>query len=111
MDRGPRRALRLAKLQAIGKDKAGRWQYRYHPRFRARQDRQKFRKLVDFADALPRMRRRVARDIRSRGLGQDKVMACAIRVLSTCFMRPGSDEYAGGIGTTGSPRSVGSTSR
>jgi len=83
-----------AKLQAIGKDKAGRWQYRYHPRFRARQDRQKFRKLVDFADALPRMRRRVARDIRSRGLGQDKVMACAIRVLSTCFMRPGSDEYA-----------------
>ena len=83
-----------AKLQAIGKDKAGRWQYRYHPRFRARQDRQKFRKLVDFADALPRMRRRVGRDIRSRGLGQDKVMACAIRVLSTCFMRPGSDEYA-----------------
>jgi DNA topoisomerase-1 len=83
-----------AKLQAIGRDGAGRWQYRYHPRFRARQDRQKFRKLIDFADALPRMRRRVAHDIRSRGLGQDKVMACAIRVLSTCFMRPGSDEYA-----------------
>jgi DNA topoisomerase-1 len=83
-----------AKLQAVGKDKAGRWQYRYHPRFRARQDRQKFRKLVDFADALPRMRKRVATDIRSRGLGQHKVMACAIRILSTCFMRPGSDEYA-----------------
>jgi DNA topoisomerase-1 len=83
-----------AKLQAIGKDKAGRWQYRYHPRFRARQDRRKFQKLVDFADALPRMRRRVAHDIRTRGLGQAKVMACAIRVLSTCFMRPGSDEYA-----------------
>ena len=83
-----------AKLQAVGKDKAGRWQYRYHPRFRARQDQRKFQKLVDFADALPRMRRRVARDIRSPGLGRDKVLACAIRVLSTCFMRPGSDEYA-----------------
>lgn len=83
-----------AKLQAMGKDKAGRWQYRYHPRFRQRQERRKFQKLVDFADALPRMRRRVARDIRSPGLGRDKVMACAIRVLSTCFMRPGSDEYA-----------------
>ena len=83
-----------AKLQAIGQDKAGRWQYRYHPRFRERQDQRKFQKLVDFADALPRMRRRVARDIRSPGLGRDKVMACAIRVLSTCFMRPGSDEYA-----------------
>jgi DNA topoisomerase I len=83
-----------AKLQAIGKDRAGRWQYRYHPRFRRRQDQRKFQKLVDFADALPRMRKRVARDIRSPGLGRDKVMACAIRVLSTCFMRPGSDEYA-----------------
>jgi len=83
-----------AKLQAVGRDRAGRWQYRYHPRFRERQDQRKFQKLVDFADALPRMRRRVARDIRSPGLGRDKVMACAIRVLSTCFMRPGSDEYA-----------------
>ena len=83
-----------AKLQAVGKDKAGRWQYRYHRRFRERQEQRKFQKLVDFADALPRMRKRVARDIRSPGLGRDKVMACAIRVLSTCFMRPGSDEYA-----------------
>ena len=83
-----------AKLQAVGKDRAGRWQYRYHPRFRQRQDRRKFKKLVDFADALPRMRRRVARDIRSHGLSRDKVMACAIRVLSTCFMRPGSHAYA-----------------
>ena len=83
-----------AKLQAIGRDRAGRWQYRYHPRFRRRQDQRKFQKLVDFADALPRMRKRVARDIRARGLGRDKVLACAIRVLSTCFMRPRSDEYA-----------------
>jgi DNA topoisomerase-1 len=83
-----------AKLQAIGKDKAGRWQYRYHPRFRERQEQRKFRKLVDFADALPKMRKRVAHDIRVRGLGRDRVMACAIRVLSTCFLRPGSDEYA-----------------
>ena len=83
-----------AKLQAVGKDRAGRWQYRYNARFRERQDQRKFQKLVDFADALPRMRKRVARDIRLPGLGRDRVMACAIRVLSTCFMRPGSDEYA-----------------
>jgi DNA topoisomerase-1 len=83
-----------AKLQAVGKDRAGRWQYRYHPRFRQRQDRRKFKRLVDFADALPRMRKRVARDIGAAGLGRDKVLACAIRVLSTCFMRPGSHAYA-----------------
>jgi DNA topoisomerase-1 len=83
-----------AKLQAVGKDKAGRWQYRYHPRFRERQEQRKFRKLVDFADALPKMRKRVAHDIRLRSLGRERVLACAIRVLSTCFLRPGSDEYA-----------------
>src|SRR5215475_12444982 len=55
------------KLQAVGKDKAGRWQYRYNPRFRRRQERRKFQKLVDFADALPKMRKRVARDLRGRG--------------------------------------------
>jgi DNA topoisomerase-1 len=83
-----------AKLQAMGRDKAGRWQYRYHPVFRQRQDARKYGKLVDFAAALPRMRKRVAADLRQPGLGQDRVIACAIRVLSTCFMRPGSDEYA-----------------
>jgi hypothetical protein len=49
---GPRSTSRpppTRKLQAIGKDKAGRWQYRYHPRFRERQEQRKFQKLVDFA--------------------------------------------------------------
>ena len=65
------------KLQAIGRDKAGRWQYLYHPRFRSRQDRRKYRKLVDFAGALPRMRRQILRDLRRPGLGEEKVLACA----------------------------------
>jgi len=83
-----------AKLQALGRDKAGRWQYRYHPRFVRRQEQRKYEKLLDFAEALPRMRKRVVRDLRQRGLGRDRVLACAVRVLSTCFMRSGSEEYA-----------------
>src|SRR4051812_7576716 len=45
-----------AKLQAVGKDNAGRWQYRYHPRFVRRQERRKYEQLVRFAKALPKLR-------------------------------------------------------
>jgi len=50
-------------LQAVGTDVAGRRQYLYHQRWRARRDRQKFDRMLDFARALPRVRRVVARDL------------------------------------------------
>ncbi|ATB33401.1 DNA topoisomerase IB [Melittangium boletus] len=83
-----------AKLQALGKDSAGRWQYRYHPSFTRRQEEAKFQRIVDFARALPKLRRRVAEDLRQRGLGRNRVMACLLRILGTCFIRPGSQQYA-----------------
>jgi DNA topoisomerase IB len=49
----------LGHLQATGVDAAGRKQYRYHDRWRELRDRQKFDHMVDFAKALPKMRRRV----------------------------------------------------
>ncbi len=83
-----------AKLQAIGQDSAGRWQYRYHPSFTKKQGEAKFQRIVDFARALPRLRRRVAADLRQKGLGRNRVMACLLRILGTCFIRPGSQQYA-----------------
>lgn len=88
-------------LQAIGKDRAGRWQYRYSTKFRERQDRHKFKKVVSFAEALPRLRRAIKRDLARRGLGREKVMACILKVLSTSFIRPGSQEYAQANGSYG----------
>ena len=82
------------KLQAVGKDRAGRWQYRYHPAFRQRQENAKFRRLLRFAEALPRMRAAVDRDLRRRGLPREKVLAVAVRILASCFMRAGSQVYA-----------------
>ncbi len=82
------------KLQAIGKDKAGRWQYRYHPHFRQRQENAKYRRLLRFAEALPKLRAAVDRDLRRPGLPRDKVLALAVHVLATCFMRAGSQVYA-----------------
>ena len=83
-----------AKLQAMGRDGAGRWQYRYHESFTRRREAAKYRRIVDFAKALPKLRRRVAADLRRRGLGRERVMACLLRILGTCFIRAGSQQYA-----------------
>ena len=50
-------------VQATGRDARGRKQHRYHPDFRAARDEAKFGRLVEFATALPRIRRRVDRDL------------------------------------------------
>src|SRR4051812_11148701 len=51
-------------LQATGFDARGRKQYRYHPRWRTVRDENKFDRMLAFAEALPRIRRRVQRDLR-----------------------------------------------
>ncbi len=83
-----------ARLQAVGQDAAGRWQYRYEEGFTRKRERAKYQRLASFADSLPAMRRRVAKDLGGRGLSRSRVMACALRVLSTCYVRPGSAVYA-----------------
>ena len=77
-----------AKLQAIGKDKKGRWQYRYSEGAVRVREQKKFGRLVAFGRALPQMRKAIDRGMRLPGLPREKVMACILRILSTCFMRP-----------------------
>jgi len=90
-----------AHLVAVGKDKAGRWQYRYAESFRGQREEAKFQRLMAFAQVLPRMRKVVDRDLSRPGLGREKVMAAALRILSTCFVRPGSAAYAAENGSFG----------
>lgn len=89
------------RLQAIGKDTAGRWQYLYHENHRRAQELRKFRRLTKFAQAIPKMRATVRRHIRQPGLTRERVLACVLRILSTCFMRPGSQVYASEHGSYG----------
>ena len=91
----------MAAVQAVGKDRAGRWQYRYHETQTARRERRKQDRLVRFIGALPRMRRTVARDLARRGLPREKVLAGILRILATCFLRPGSKAYADENGSYG----------
>jgi DNA topoisomerase I len=92
----------LGHLQATGVDAAGRKQYRYHDRWRELRDRQKFDHMVDFARALPKLRRRVLADLHDGDeLDERRVLACALRLLDIGLFRIGSEQYAddeGGVG-------------
>src|SRR3954466_16313683 len=68
-----------AKVQAIGYDSAGRLQYLYHPRYRERKEREKFERILRFADALPEMRRVTSEHLRRKRLDREKVMAAMVR--------------------------------
>ncbi len=80
-------------LQAYGYDARGRKQYIYHPLYRAMQDVVKFEHLAEFAQALPRIRRKVRQHLSSRGLTRQKVLAAIVTLLDTSYVRIGNERY------------------
>jgi DNA topoisomerase-1 len=81
-------------LQATGRDDRGRKQYRYHPFWRQQRDETKFEHMQKFGQALPKIRRRVQRDLRRPGMPREKILATIVRLLETTVIRVGNDEYA-----------------
>src|SRR5437764_1297186 len=81
-------------LQATGIDDRGRKQYRYHPEFRANREHSKFAGLAEFGKALPKIRRKVDKDLKKRSLTRDKVVAAVVRLLDDDYLRVGNEEYA-----------------
>ena len=81
-------------LQATGRDARGRKQYRYHPRWREVRDETKYHRLLAFGRALPRIRRRVEKDVSRRALSRERVVATVVHLLDTTNIRVGNDEYA-----------------
>ncbi|MDB6174584.1 MAG: topoisomerase [Chthoniobacteraceae bacterium] len=81
-------------LQAVGRDARDRKQYRYHERWRETRDESKYERMMAFAEALPKIRRRTSRDLRLRGMPREKVLATVVRLLETTLIRIGNDEYA-----------------
>jgi DNA topoisomerase-1 len=81
-------------LQATGRDARGRKQYRYHPRWREVRDEVKYGRLITFAQALPRIRARVAGHLRRQNLPREKVLAAVVQLLEKTLIRVGNEEYA-----------------
>jgi DNA topoisomerase I len=81
-------------IQATGRDARGRKQYRYHPKWREVRDETKFGRMLAFSEVLPRVRKRVDRDLGRSGLPREKVLATVVRLLECTSIRVGNDEYA-----------------
>jgi DNA topoisomerase-1 len=81
-------------LQATGRDARGRKQYRYHPRWRERRDANKFDHLLEFAKALPAIRRKSGEDLKLEGLPRRKVLAAIVHLLESTCIRIGNERYA-----------------
>jgi DNA topoisomerase-1 len=88
-------------LQATGRDARGRKQYRYHPDWRTHRDAAKFDRMLEFGRSLPRIRRRVAQDLRKPGLPRERVLATLVRLLESTLVRIGNEEYARSNGSFG----------
>ncbi len=90
-----------AHLQAIGHDDAGRVQHRYHPDWEKVRERRKLKRLARLIEALPKLRARIAADLKARTLSRDKALACAATIIDRGHLRVGNEAYAKENGSHG----------
>lgn len=88
-------------LQATGYDARGRKQYRYHNDWTIVRNAAKFGELAGFGQVLPRLRRRVRKDLALPDMSREQVLACIIWMLDHAHIRIGNDEYARENGSFG----------
>ena len=88
-------------LQATGRDARGRKQYRYHRAWQAERGARKYDRLVAFARALPRLRRRIRADLALPGFPRDKVVALVVALLGQTLLRVGNAGYEKANGSFG----------
>jgi DNA topoisomerase-1 len=81
-------------LQATGRDARRRKQYRYHAQWSAVRGDGKFDRIVAFGRALPKLRRRLRRDLALPGYPREKVLAIVVSVMAETLMRVGNNGYA-----------------
>ena len=81
-------------IQAIGRDARRRKQYRYHERWREIRDENKNHRLINFGKTLPKIRRRLKKDLARSGLPREKVLATIVQLLERSLIRVGNEEYA-----------------
>lgn len=81
-------------ILALGYDGSGKLQYLYHPEYLQYSNLQKFESLTTFGLALPRMRRRLQRDLRSDDWNERRLLALMVKILDKHHLRIGSRVYA-----------------
>ena len=88
-------------LQAVGRDAAGRLQYRYHADWEKVRELRKAHRLARLVEALPAIRRSVARYLSGDEPTREFALAAVIELIARTAIRPGSESYARLNGTRG----------
>src|ERR1041385_8072192 len=81
-----------AHIQAIGRDAAGRLQYRYHPDWEHVREARKSAHLHDLIQVLPKIRRSVAQYLSGDEPKKEFALAAVIAMVASCSIRAGSEE-------------------
>lgn len=81
-------------LQATGRDRRARKQYRYHPAWHELRTAGKFERLAAFGRALPLIRRRAEEDLAGPDLSRRKVVALVVLIMDQTLLRVGNEKYA-----------------
>lgn len=82
------------KIQAWGRDGAGRKQYIYHRGFVERRARRKWGRVLRYGRSLPVLRSETNRHLARREPDRLKVLATVVRLMSRAYFRVGSERYA-----------------
>jgi DNA topoisomerase I len=88
-------------LQAVGRDAAGRLQYRYHADWEKVREQRKAHRLAKLVGALPRIRRAVNKHLAGDAPTREFALASVIELIARTAIRPGNESYAKLNGTRG----------
>jgi DNA topoisomerase I len=88
-------------LQAVGRDAAGRLQYRYHADWEKVREHRKAHRLAKLVAALPRIRRNVSAQLAGDEPTREFALAAVIELIARTAIRPGNESYARLNGTRG----------
>jgi DNA topoisomerase-1 len=88
-------------LQAVGRDAAGRLQYRYHSDWEKVREQRKAHRLARLVAALPKIRRNVSAHLSGDTPTREFALAAVIELIARTAIRPGSESYARLSGTRG----------
>src|SRR3954447_11581689 len=88
-------------LQAVGRDAAGRLQYRYHADWEKVREHRKAHRLAKLVAALPKIRRNVSMHLSGNEPTREFALAAVIELIARTAIRPGNESYARLNGTRG----------
>ena len=92
---------RDAYMLVTGYDDKNRKQYVYHPNAEVIREEKKLSRLLQLGRVLPKIRRRVSRDLNQSGLTKDRVLAAVVQIILDSGMRVGNNHYTQANGTYG----------